>query len=43
MEEKGLVDRLMEKNRRKFRITDEAQDEYFSDNESRQLDLPMDS
>jgi DNA-binding MarR family transcriptional regulator len=43
MEEKGLVDRLMERNRRKFRITDIARGEYFRDNESRSLDLPSDN
>jgi DNA-binding MarR family transcriptional regulator len=42
MEEKGLVDRLMERNRRKFRITEIARGEYFRDNESRSLDLPSD-
>lgn len=42
MAEKGLVDRLMEKNRRKFRITEIARGEYFRDNESRSLDLPSD-
>lgn len=42
MEGKGLVDRLMERNRRKFRLTSNARDEYFRDNESRHLDLPKD-
>jgi DNA-binding MarR family transcriptional regulator len=42
MEGKGLVDRLMEKSRRKFRITDSARGEYFRNNESRSLDLPSD-
>lgn len=41
MAEKGLVDRLMERNRRKFRITETARGEYFAGNESRQLDLPI--
>jgi DNA-binding MarR family transcriptional regulator len=40
MEEKGLVDRLMEQKRRKFRITEQAISEYFEANESRKLDVP---
>ena len=42
LEEKGLVDRLMQRNRRRFRITETARGEYFRDNESRSLDLPDD-
>lgn len=40
MEEKGLVNRLMERSRRKFRLTSDARHEYFQGNESRRLDLP---
>jgi DNA-binding MarR family transcriptional regulator len=40
LEEKGLVDRLMQRNRRRFRITKTARGEYFRDNESRTLNLP---
>ncbi|AWM01398.1 methyltransferase family protein [Bradyrhizobium amphicarpaeae] len=40
LEEKGLVDRLMQRNRRRFRLTETARGEYFRDNESRELDLP---
>jgi DNA-binding MarR family transcriptional regulator len=42
LEEKGLVDRLMQRNRRRFRITETARGEYFRDNESRSLNLPED-
>jgi DNA-binding MarR family transcriptional regulator len=40
--EKGLVNRLMQRNRRRFRITEIARGEYFRDNESRTLSLPDD-
>jgi DNA-binding transcriptional ArsR family regulator len=43
MEGKGLVDRSMQQNRRRFRITAQAIDEYFDANESRHLDVPEDS
>lgn len=39
MEERGLVDRKMEQQRRKFSITKQAVDTYFSENESRRLEL----
>ncbi len=39
MEQKGLVDRLMEQKRRKFRLTELAMKEYFDGNESRKLDV----
>lgn len=39
MEQKGLVDRLMEQKRRKFRLTELAMKEYFDGNESRRLDV----
>jgi hypothetical protein len=39
MEQKGLVDRLMEQERRKFRLTELAMKEYFDGNESRRLDV----
>ena len=40
MEEKGLVNRSMQQNRRRFRITQQAIVEYFDANESRHLDVP---
>lgn len=40
MEERGLVDRKMEQQRRKFKITRQAVETYFAANESRRLDLP---
>jgi DNA-binding MarR family transcriptional regulator len=40
--ERGLVDRLMQRSRRRYRITDVARGEYFQENESRSLDLPDD-
>jgi hypothetical protein len=40
MEEKGLVNRSMQQNRRRFRITEQAIVEYFDANESRHLDVP---
>ncbi|MGJ4933687.1 BRcat domain-containing protein [Bradyrhizobium sp. HKCCYLRH3083] len=39
MEQKGLVSRLMEQKRRKFRLTELAMKEYFDGNESRKLDV----
>jgi len=43
MEGKGLVDRSLQQNRRRFRITAQAIEEYFDANESRQLDIPEDN
>ncbi|WP_295138304.1 winged helix-turn-helix domain-containing protein [uncultured Reyranella sp.] len=43
MEERGLVNRMMEEKRRKFQITDEAVRTYFDANESRRLNLPDDN
>jgi DNA-binding MarR family transcriptional regulator len=40
MEERGLVNRMMEEKRRKFQITKEAVRTYFDANESRRLNLP---
>jgi DNA-binding MarR family transcriptional regulator len=43
MEGKGLVNRSMQQNRRRFRITEQAVEEYFNANESRHLDIPEDA
>jgi hypothetical protein len=42
MGEKGLVQRLMEQRRRKFRLTPEAVNDYFSGNQARTLEVPED-